>query len=56
MRNSQTDEDTYPAFDWGPEVGQENLPPQIFYGTGDATLPLGTGRCIIAHICNDIGA
>ena len=27
----------------------------MFYGTGDATLRVGDGPCIIAHICNDIG-
>lgn len=51
-----TEVNSQPAFDWGPEVGKEILPSEISYGTGDATLPLGTGRCIIAHICNDIGA
>lgn len=30
--------------------------PQIHYKTGDATLPRGEGRSIIAHICNDLGA
>ena len=51
-----TDDTVQPAFDWGPEVGKEILPPELQYATGDATLPLGTGRCIIAHICNDSGA
>lgn len=56
MVASITDENRHPAVDWGPDVGKEILPPELFYGTGDATLPLGDGRCIIAHICNDIGA
>mgnify|MGYP001563936301 FL=1 len=28
---------------------------QITYVTGDATRPLGTGRRLIAHVCNDVG-
>lgn len=56
LMDKVTDENMHPAFDWGPDVGREILPPEIVYSTGDATLPLGTGRCIIAHICNDIGA
>ena len=50
-----TDENIHPAVDWGPDVGKEILPPELFYGTGDATLRMGEGPCIIAHICNDIG-
>lgn len=50
-----TDENIHPAVDWGPDVGKEILPPELFYGTGDATLPKGDGPCIIAHVCNDIG-
>ncbi len=56
MLASITDENIHPAVDWGPAVGKEILPPEIFYGTGDATKPMHTGRCIIAHVCNDIGA
>ena len=51
-----TDENQHPEFDWGLDIGKEILPPELFYGTGDATLPVGTSPCIIAHICNDIGA
>ena len=29
---------------------------KIVYAVGDATKPEGTGRKIIAHVCNDIGA
>ena len=47
-----TDENIHPAVDWGPDVGKEILPPELFYGTGDATLRVGDGPCIIAHICN----
>ena len=36
-------------------ITDEHIHPELFYGTGDATLPLGDGPCIIAHICNDIG-
>jgi O-acetyl-ADP-ribose deacetylase (regulator of RNase III) len=28
----------------------------LTYETGDATAPIGGGRRIIAHVCNDIGA
>ncbi len=56
MRTSKTSENLGPAFDWGPDVGSENVSAAVLYATGDATLPLGTGRCLIAHICNDIGA
>lgn len=28
----------------------------IHYLTGDATIPIGEGKKIIAHVCNDIGA
>lgn len=28
----------------------------IHYITGDATIPIGEGKKIIAHVCNDIGA
>ena len=50
-----TDENIHPAVDWGPDVDKEILTPELFYSTGDATLPMGDGPCIIAHICNDIG-
>lgn len=50
-----TDKNIHLAVDWGLDVGKEILPPELFYGTGDATLPLGNGQCIIAHVCNDIG-
>lgn len=49
------DENIHPAVDWGPDVGKEILLPELFYGLGDATLPMGDSPCIIAHICNDIG-
>ncbi len=50
-----TDENIHPAMDWGPDVGKEILPNEIFYGNADATLPQGHGPSIIAHVCNDIG-
>jgi O-acetyl-ADP-ribose deacetylase (regulator of RNase III) len=50
-----TDDNIHPAVDWGPDVGKEILPPELLYGIGDATLPMGDSPCIIAHICNDIG-
>ncbi len=56
LTDGLTDQNIQSAFDWGPEVGKENLPLELIYSVGDATLPLGTGRCVIAHICNDIGA
>ena len=39
----------------GQPLGKEILPPEIFYGTGDATVAMHDG-VIIAHVCNDIGA
>ena len=29
---------------------------KLWYGAGDATKPMHSGCCIIAHVCNDIGA
>ena len=55
MIASITDENRHPEVNWGPAVGREVLPPELFYGTGDATLPTGEGRYVIAHLCNDIG-
>ena len=56
MVASIMDENRHPEVDWGPAVGREILPPELFYGTGDATLPTGGGRYVIIHLCNDIGA
>ncbi len=50
-----TEENIHPAVDWGPDVGKKILPPELFYRTGDATLPHGQGPGIIAHVCNDLG-
>ena len=50
-----TDENIHPAVDWEPNVGKEILPSELFYSTGDATLPQGRGPGIIAHVCDDIG-
>ena len=50
-----TEENIHPAVDWGPDVGKKILPPELFYRTGDATLPQGRGPGVIAHICNDLG-
>ncbi len=52
---SVSDENIHPALDWGLDVGKEILPPELFYCTGDATVPLGNGPYVIAHICNDAG-